>query len=1010
MVASVGKAAPSMITELEVLGQALTDRYRIDRVLGRGGMATVYLAHDLKHDRAVAIKVLRGELTAALGPERFAREIAVTARLDHPHLLPLLDSGSASGLFYYVMPFVEGASLRDRLDRERQLPLEDAVAITRALAGALHYAHALGIVHRDVKPENVLLSGGHARLADFGIARLVTALNVSDSDALTGTGMMLGTPAYMSPEQAVGDREIDRRTDVYSLAAVTYEMLAGQPPHTGATLEALVQKKLREPVASLTVVRDVVPAGVDEAIRKALARVPADRFATTVAYAEALERGLSAVGGRATMPGRADRATTAASGPTAVTVAVSVRRRVSVASIVTWLLAAVVGAGLFWYFARDTEARWLAEVALPRAEQALDVADFESAYAVAREIGARTPDSPELTELWPRLSWRVTLQTEPKGARVFRQAFNASDSAWEELGVTPLVDIRFPFGLSRLRFELEGYRPLERAIGGGHLNWEELTPRGLVANAPDMLLVAPDAYTLDTDETLPSDKVRVQGWELGGGAQAREFLLGRYEVTNAEYKAFVDAGGYRRPDLWDPIVVNGRTLPWDEAMRLFADRTGRPGPSTWEAGDYGEGRDGYPVAGVSWYEAAAYARFVGQELPTAPHWQQALANSMFPWLLPASNFGGQGPTPVAESRAMTHTGAYDMTGNVREWTSTAIERERVILGGSWNDPYYIAGATETATSPVDRSPANGFRLAVTDDEPAIAERLRAPVARTAVSMAEQPPVSDAVYAAYGRVFDYQRGPLNASVERTDRTRIWSRERVAFDAGYGTERVLLHLYLPVAGRPPYQTVVYWPGWDTFALDDIDEYFDKQLDFIVKSGRAVAFPIYKGIFERREGNTRSRAAFNTAEYRDNVIDGVKDLRRTIDYLDTRSDIDSKTLAFFGYSWGGVNGPMALAQEKRLRSAVIDIGLLPPMSDTPEVDPVNALPRVDQPTLMFSGEFDPMVPVANARRYFSLIGAPPTHKRHVIVVGGHFIPRELLIREVLDWLDRHAGRPGG
>jgi formylglycine-generating enzyme required for sulfatase activity/predicted esterase len=998
-----------MTPELERLKQALAGRYQLDRELGRGGMATVYLAHDLRHSRAVAVKVLRGDLIAALGPERFAREIAVTARLDHPHILSLLDSGSAEGLFYYVMPFVEGQSLRDRLARERQLPLEEALAITRELADALNYAHDLGVIHRDVKPENVLLAGGHARLADFGIARLVTALNASDSQALTGTGVMVGTPAYMSPEQAVGDRDVDRRTDVYSLAAVTYEMLAGQPPHTGATLEAVVQKKLREPVSSLTVVRDAVPPEVDEAVRKALARVPADRFTTTVAYAEALERGRGAARPQSMPQAPRSHATTSASATTHLGVSVPPRRRAGLAYPMTVLLAAAVGAGLFWYFGSDADSQWLAAEALPLAERALDVADFESAYAVANEIRTRMPDSPELAELWPRLSWRVTLDSVPRGAKAFRQAFNSADAAWEELGVTPLVDIRFPFGVSRLRFELDGYRPLERAIGGGHLNWEELTPRGLVANAPDMLLVAPETFKLDSSATLPADKVRVPGWPLGDGLQAREFLLGRYEVTNAEYKAFVDAGGYRRRELWDPIVVNGRALGWDEAMRTFVDRTGRPGPSTWEAGDYGEGQEAYPVAGVSWYEASAYARFVGQELPTAPHWQQALANSMFPWLLPVSNFGGQGPSPVGESRAMTHVGAYDLTGNVREWTSTAVGAERIILGGSWNDPYYLAGATETATSPADRSPSNGFRLAVTEDEPAVAERLRAPIERTAVSTAEQPPVSDEVYAAYGRVFDYQQGPLNASVERVDRTRIWTRERVAFDAGYGAERVLLHLYLPVAGQPPYQTVVYWPGWDTFALDDIDEYFAKQLDFVVKSGRAVAFPIYKGIFDRRVGNVRRRPDFNTAGYRDNVIDGVKDLRRTIDYLETRSDIEPGTLAFFGYSWGGVNGPVALAQEGRLRTAVIDIGMLPPMSNTPEVDPVNALPRVRQPTLMISGEFDPMIPVANARRYFTLIGTPPANKRHVVVVGGHFVPRDLLIREVLDWLDKHASQAG-
>jgi dienelactone hydrolase len=350
-----------------------------------------------------------------------------------------------------------------------------------------------------------------------------------------------------------------------------------------------------------------------------------------------------------------------------------------------------------------------------------------------------------------------------------------------------------------------------------------------------------------------------------------------------------------------------------------------------------------------------------------------------------------------------------MTGNVREWTVTSIGDDRVVLGGGWDDPYYIAGATETSALPVDRSPHNGFRLMTSFDEPALAARLRAPMKRTDVAPSPRDPVSEAVYAAYGRVFDYRRGPLNATVDRVDRLRLWTRERIQFEAGYGTERVTLHLYLPTIGAPPYRTVVYWPGWDTFSLDDIDHYFARQLDFVVKSGRAVAFPVYKGTFERHVGNLRRRPEFNSAEYRDNTIDGVKDLRRTIDYLETRPDIDMRTLGFFGYSWGGVNGPIALANEPRLRTAIINIGLLPRMPDTPEVDPVNALPRVRQPTLMLSGEFDPMIPVENARRYFSLLGTAPADKRHTIVVGGHFVPREILIRQTLEWLDRHGGSPG-
>ena len=993
-----------MADERERLTALLADRYRVERELGRGGMATVYLAHDLRHGRPVAVKVFRAELAHAIGPDRFLREITVTARLEHPHILPLLDSGEAGGLLYYVMPFVDGESLRDRLARERQLPLADAYAITREVADALHYAHNLGIIHRDVKPENILLAGGHARLADFGIARAIT---VAGSESLTDTGLAIGTTAYMSPEQAAGSRDLDRRTDIYSLACVMYEMLAGEPPYSGATAAAIMARK-SEPPPGLRIVRETVPVEVEQAIRRALARVPADRFSTAEEFTDAIGRGQSAAVTahlEAEAQTRSDAAVTQLIRPAAGAADAAVRspaRGYAIAAV----LAGVLGAVLFWIVTRDAGTKWLTGDALPKIEAALDVADWETAFAIAKEAEKRVPDRRELRELWPRITWHVTIRSEPAGARVFRQAYSATGDTWDELGRTPLENIRIPYGLSRLRFELEGYESLVRALGGAHINWSQLD-----VSYPDGLLVGPETYKLDKKDTLPQDMVRVPGWKLptaGGVLTLGDFFLGRHEVTNAEYKAFVDAGGYQRRELWDPIVISGRTVPWEQAIGTFVDRTKRPGPSSWEAGDYREGHGAFPVSGVSWYEASAYARFVGRELPTAHHWQQALANAMFPWLLPASHFGGDGPRAVAAGRAMSYVEAFDMVGNVREWTATAIGDARIILGGSWNDPYYIAGTADASAPPADRSPGNGIRLAVTNDEPAVAAQVRAPIPHrtTAAPVDERPPVSDEVYAAYGRVFAYNQGPLNAVVEATETTRVWTRERIQFDAGYGNERMLLYLYVPTTGAAPYQTVVYWPGWDTFALNDIDEYFAKQVDFIVKSGRAVAFPIYKGIFERRIGSVHRRPEFNTAAYRDNAIETVKDLRRTIDYLETRADIDRQSIAFFGYSWGGVNGPSAMAQEPRIRTGVIDIGFLPPMTTTPEVDPVNALPRVHQPTLMLSGQFDAMIPMANAQRYFALIGAPPAQKKHVIAIGGHFIPRELLIREVLDWFDAHLG----
>jgi len=267
------------------LTAALGGRYAIEHELGRGGMATVYLARDVKHDRQVALKVLRPELAAVLGAERFLREIRISARLDHPHILTLIDSGESNGFLWYVLPFVHGESLRETLNHERQLDLGQALTITRQVGSALDYAHREGVIHRDIKPENILLHEGEAMLADFGIAM---AVREAGGNRLTESGLSLGTPQYMSPEQATGERELDARSDVYSLGAVLYEMLTGEPPHTGTTVQAVIAKLLTERPTRVRTVRDTVPEGVDNAVARALAKVPADRFRSTGEFVQAL--------------------------------------------------------------------------------------------------------------------------------------------------------------------------------------------------------------------------------------------------------------------------------------------------------------------------------------------------------------------------------------------------------------------------------------------------------------------------------------------------------------------------------------------------------------------------------------------------------------------------------------------------------------------------------------------------------------------------------------------------
>ena len=363
------------------LKAGIGDRYRIERQLGRGGMATVYLAEDVKHGRPVAVKVLQPELAHAIGPERFLREIAIAARLSHPNILPLHDSGEADGLLYYVMPYAEGESLRDRLNREHHLPLDDAIRIAVSVADALTYAHQQGVVHRDIKPENILLEGGQAVVADFGIAR---AIDTAETKQLTETGLVVGTPAYMSPEQASGDRSPDGRCDIYSLGCMVYEMLGGEPPFTGPSPQAVVARHAIDPVPSLRTLRPTIPPGVERAVTKALAKVPADRFAT----AEQFARQLALASTTEAVAAEVGRARSAG------------RRRALVATAGALLL----GAGAWW--ASSMVARPAGPTAnsvpdkvavLSFANLSLDTADAYLAQGIGEEIASRLGDFPDIS-------------------------------------------------------------------------------------------------------------------------------------------------------------------------------------------------------------------------------------------------------------------------------------------------------------------------------------------------------------------------------------------------------------------------------------------------------------------------------------------------------------------------------------------------------------------------------------------------------------------------------------
>jgi len=942
-------------------------------------MATVFLADDLKHHRKIAIKVLRPELAAALGAARFLREIEIAARLSHPNILPLYDSGQANDLLYYVMPFVEGESLRDRLEREGALPIADVVRLLRDVVDALDYAHRHGVVHRDVKPENVMLSERHALVTDFGVAKAVS--EAAGKTQLTAIGVSIGTPLYMAPEQALAEPAVDHRADLYALGVVAYEMLAGRPPFSGATARAVLAAHVNQQPPALSEIREGVPARLVALVNRCLAKDPGDRWQSSSDLLVELEALVTPTGG----------VTPVGSG--AIVPALR-RRLIPALGLVTVVL---MGAG-FWGGTRlrhSAKVHWAKEEAVLLIQQFADSGRWEPAFQLASRASMFIPRDSTLATLWSRISRIVNIRSQPPGARVYRKRYSDVDSAWLYVGTTPLDSVRLPFGLSRLRLEKDGYPSLEVAAVPSDSPYVLYDPK----------IVPPGMVRVPAGRI---DELNLPGLEHLGAVSLGGYFIDVHEVTNRQFKEFVDGGGYQRADLWDrPFVLNGRPLAGKAAIRRFTDKTGRPGPATWEGSDYPAGQDDYPVSGVSWYEAAAYARFRGKSLPTIYHWGRAAALTLTSFVVPLSNFGGKGPLEVGTEQGIGPFGTFDMAGNVREWCFNSSGNERYILGGGWNDPTYAANDAY-AQPAFDRSPTNGIRLAKYQPGDTTVAAASGTVIRAYRDFSKERPVSDAVFRIYRRLYDYDRTPLHARVEEIDSTAAdWVRERVSFEAAYGGERVTAYLFVPRSARPPYQTVVFFPGSNA-----IHERVSRRLspigtfNFILKSGRAVMYPIYKSTYERGD-NLHSDYGDESNFYKEHVIMWAKDLRRSIDYLETRPDMDTKKLAYLGASWGGYLGGLMPAVEPRIKTVVLFVAGLEYQRSQPEVEPLNFLPRITVPVLMLNGRYDFYFPVETSQRpFFRLLGTPPEHKRQVISDGGHNVPRVQLIGETLSWLDRYLG----
>jgi len=980
--------------------------YEIVSPLGAGGMGEVYRARDTRLERTVAIKILAAHLSA--NPDlraRFEHEAKSISALQHPNICVLHDIGSQDGVDFMVMEYVAGQTL-DQLLPPGGLTPKLALRYAIQVADALACAHSTGIVHRDIKPSNIMVDeSGSVKVLDFGLAKLSEPFSAAGKNETAGSpatlattmgttpGMIVGTLAYMSPEQARGER-IDAQSDVFSFGSVFYEMLTGKKAFEGPSTAALLTAVLRDDPKPVSEFRRDIPPELRRIVARCLKKNPEERYPSAAELAHDLRTCnelLFPESGAALTPARIARE--------------AKRPWVLVPLALTAILLAT---GAIWLVKYYREVRWARTEAVPEITRLADLAKFKDAYALALRAEKAIPDDSQLKKLWPVISNQISLDSTPLGANVYRRSYGDASASWEWVGQTPLKSVRQPRGNMVWKFEKAGYGTVLRTTVALFDRFQPAPTGGLGGHV-----------FLDEDAKIPPGMVRVSpakyfkslfipGYEGLPELALTDYWIDEFEVTNRQFKAFVDQGGYQKREFWkQKFQKDGKDLSWDDAMALFRDSAGRAGPKDWMQGEYPNGQDDFPVAGISWFEAAAYAEFAGKSLPTIYHWNRAAGPISASLVVPVSNFGGSGVVPVGSKPGLGPWGTYDMAGNVKEWIWNEAESgRRYVLGGAWDEPTYMF-IDPDAQSPFLRSANIGFRCVKYIDAESIAKVALDPIPSPRRDLSKEVPVSDELFRAYRSLYSYDKIPLNASTQRVDKDdEEWTTEKITYTAAYGDEKAIAYLFLPKKAKPPFETVIFFPGSNALELRTFSLYPTSALDALLKSGRAVLYPIYKSTYERGDG-MESDVANTTSTWRDHVIMWVKDASRAIDYAETRPELDHAKLAYYGYSWGAEMGGIIPAVEPRIKVCLIILGGLDFQRSLPEVDVINFVSRVKQPSLMLNGRYDFFFPVESTQEpFFRLLGSKKDQKKHLLYDTGHNIPRNELIKENLNWLDQYLG----
>ena len=1011
--------------------------YKLLQEIGEGGFGVVYMAEQIEPiRRKVALKIVKPGMDTKDVIARFEAERQALALMEHPNIAKVFDGGVTEfGRPYFVMELVKGVPVTEFCDKNK-LSTQERIDLFLSVCRAIDHANRKGIIHRDIKPSNVMvtLHDGKpvCKVIDFGVSKALSQ-QLTEKTLFTAYGQMVGTPTYMSPEQAeMSGLDIDTRSDVYSLGVVLYELLTGTTPLgkqevQSATYDEL-QRLIKEEEAQRPSTRvstlgesatisaknrstderklsQQLRGDIDWIVIKALEKDRNRRYESAKALAEDLERHVKQEPVLARPPSLAYR-----------TQKFLRRNRIKVGITFTIGVLALVmlssGAVLFESHEEQTKLQEQAdELAQEKAALETQVSSIEEARRLLREAVPKLKEGFKNATLY-QLLMRIEplLAEDPDYIAVFDEHFRQVTvrnfqgmplkieiQNWDR-DETPWVEVPFDYDTKiavvprtrhRQRITVDGQVIVERTmlrLGGfmGIPPFKDDAPDGMV-------------YVSDTGPRTWITAVEI-----------KSFYFDQYEVSNAEFKEFVDAGGYAEPAFWKSAFLDVSEEDVDNLRNSFVDSTGMPGPGHWKNGSFPEGLGNHAVHSVSWYEAMAYAEFSGKTLPTSFHWRWA-THAADELVVPHSNFDGEGVKARGVNEGIGYLPIFDAAGNVNEWTLNGFEDsdDKCCCGGSWDDPHYLFRSRQAMSSST-RSDKIGFRCIKVIES--YDERLRSPVSSRVFNVVEEDAVTPELFDVYQSMYAYDRnGDLGVEILTDDlrpSDEEYREEQVNVKTAYGNEKLAISLLFPRKQQREYQPIVFVPGADAQRIGPYDSKSSgaggRFVREIIKSGRVVVIANYQGMFDRNEIPKSGENA-----RRDWYIQLTKDVSRVVDYLETREDIAVEKVSYMGTSMGAFMGVFPLATDSRFQAGILVVGGAIGGTVKNEVNPTVLAPFIKAPVLMLNGEFDSVFPLdSSVQPLFERVGTDD--KELKLYPSGHGIDMELWIPYANQWLEERLGQP--